>query len=200
MPTHTENMEDLLQNILSELEELNSKEGDLYYKEWHPMTFQFYVKGYQIRDPLFGTSKWGFQKLNNDDLQLDFDYEFDSLQAHTENRQYNASFRLVINGLSYPNKERIASEYAPNYDDWQEFIAHNYCYQRAFRFARIWLYQSNHGYGDYPFKMRVNKGWTLNFDIFQTSTNNYWHFLIINGWKLHTVNKNFIKKLEKAII
>lgn len=194
-----ENSKEVLLDILEQLKQLNTKEHDLYYKEWHPMSFQFYVKGYYVRDPVFGTNKWGFVRLNQNDLILDFDYEFDSIQTHTENRQYNTAFRLIINKKAFPPKERIASEYEPNYDDWQEFLGHNYCYQHPYRFGREWLYQSNHGIADYPFKMVVKKNWSLNFDIFQSSTSYYWHFMVINGWKLHTVNKDFIKQIEGAI-
>ncbi len=192
-----ENKEILL-SILEQLEKLNTSAHDLYYKEWFPITFQFYAKGQYIRDPHFGSSKWGFKKLNLANLTYDFDYEFHSLYAHTENRQYNSAFKLVINDVPYPNIERIASEYS-NYDNWQEFVAHNYCYERPFRFCRIVSHQSNHGHADYPFEMVVKKPWDLNFEFFQTSTSNYWHFLQIHGWKLHSVNKKFIKELEGII-
>lgn len=192
----------VLGDILDQLKQLNDKQDISYYKEWHPMVFQFYVKGYYVNDPQFGTNKWGFKRLNQDPLELDFDYEFHSLYAHTENRQYNSAFRLVLNGMSYPDIARMASEYS-NYDNWQIYQGHNYCYQRAFRFARIWLYQSNHGHGEYPFKQVMKKPWNLNFDIFQSSTSYYWHFLQINGWKLHSVKSEdmglLVKELEELV-
>lgn len=184
----------VLNSILEELQKLNKKDEKLFYKEWYPLAFQFYVKGYYVNDPEFGTNKWGFVKLDLDDLKLDFDYEIHSLYAHTENRQYNASFKLILDGKSYPNVERIASEYS-QYTDWKEYTGHNYCYQRSYRFARIWLYQSNHGHGEYPFIMTMKAPWTLNFEIFQTTTSYYWHFLQIQGWKLHPIEKESLEDL-----
>ena len=165
----TKNTNELLENILAQLKLLTQEKEAKYYKEWFPMIFQFYVKGYYVNDPVFGTNKWGFVKLDQSALQLNYDYEFHSLYTHTQERQYDPAFRLVINGVSYPDTERIASEDA-QFDDWVEYAGHNYCYERAYRFARIWLYQSNYGYGDYPFILEVKKPWTLNFDIFQTTT------------------------------
>lgn len=189
---------EILNNILEQLKLLNAKDEIKFYKEWYPLSFQFYVKGYYVNDDNFGTNKWGFKKLDLDDLKFDFDYEFDSLYAHTENRQYNPSFRLVLNGQSIPDVERIASEYS-QYTDWKEYAGHNYCYQRSYRFALIWLYQSNHGYGHYPFKQVMEAPWTLNFDIFQTTTSYYWQWLQINGWILHPIQKQSREELISEI-
>ena len=155
----------ILQEILQELKSLNQKQDTKYYKEWYPMTFQFYAKGHTINDDHFGSSKWGFRRIKNNPLRLNYDYEFDSLYLHTEESTYAKAIRLVINGMPHPEVERLASDY-DNYDDWQEFIAHNYCYERGFRFCVKKEQNTSYGYAEYPFKMTVKAPWTLNFDWF----------------------------------
>lgn len=194
--THTNRMEILLEGILKQLKTLNRKQGDEYYKEWYPMTFQFYAKGQYVKDPHFGTSKWGFKRLQNDPLRLNYNYEFDSLYLHTEECTYAKAIRLVINGMPYPEIERMASDYE-NYDDWQEFIGHNYCYERGFRFCVKKEQNTSYGYAEYPFKMTVKAPWTLNFDWFSTTTSDKWGYLIILGWKLHKIQSVELEELRE---
>lgn len=192
----------ILKDILSELEKLNQKQDVKFYKEWYPLFFHFNSKGYQITDANYGASKWGFRKIENKDLKLDFDYEFHSLDLHTENRNYKPAIRLILNGSVYPNVQRIVSDEG-SFDDWVEFEGHNYNYQRVYQFSDQESYQSNMGRAHYPFKMTIHRPWQLNFEFFQTSTSTYWHTLTINGWRLHPIEdkkvENIVSDLEKIV-
>ncbi|GAG87545.1 unnamed protein product, partial [marine sediment metagenome] len=87
--------------------------------------------------------------------------------------------------------------YAP-YVYYREYTGHNYNYMRCFQFSKI--HNQQYGQAEYPFKMIVNKNWTLNFEFFQTSTSNYWHYLMIFGWKLHYhETEDLIKELKEAV-
>lgn len=193
-----ENKEILL-SILEELKKSNERERTPYYKEWFPFVFHIYMAGKYVRDPTFGTNKWGFNKIENKDLHYDFPYEFHSLKLYTEYNQYKPAIRLIVNGTVYPTKQVLLSNYS-TYDDWQEFVGHNYNYQRAYMFWSRQGMQSGHGYADYPFKMVVPANWTLNFSFFMTSTSAQWHQLEIMGWKLHYKSVDYIQELEEAII
>ncbi len=189
----------LLGKILKELEKLNSREGESDLREWYPLFFTFYVKGAYVDDDKYGANKWGFKKMNNDDLKYDFDYQFNSLTLHTEARSYKPALRMVINGKNYPETQIIVSN-ENDFNNWQEFLGHNYSYQRAFQFSLVESYQSNFGYGQYPFKMLVKANWTLNFEIFMATNSLYWHTLEIEGWKIHETKKERISELEDLVI
>ncbi len=45
----------------------------------------------------------------------------------------------------------------------------------------------------------MKKPWTLNFDIFQTTTSYNWHFLQIHGWKLHPIQKEQLEELTEEL-
>lgn len=193
----TQDKSNTLDLILEQLIKLNQKQDVKYRKEWYPLFFHFYTKGYYVADPSYGTNKWGFKRIPGlNDLKLDFDYEFHSLELHTENRTYKPALRLIINGSVYPNVQRIVSG-ENNFDGFREFQGHNYNYQRCYQFSNVETYQSGYGSAHYPFKMIVERPWFLNFEIFQTTTSVYWHTLVINGWRLHPIEK---EKIEELII
>ena len=176
----------LLEKILKELKTIRKQNIQPDSKEWFPLTFSFYVKG-QTGTTKVGTV-WIYKDVFPIDkiLKYDFSYEFYSLDLTTRNRNYNPSIRLIINGNRYPQNHRFASsdENSPWYNN-AIFQGHNYDYQREYSFFKTAHYQSNWGSSHYDFKMVVNPNWTLNFEYYCTTTSWYFHFLMINGWKLH---------------
>jgi len=197
---------EVLNDILLQLKLLNQKSEEKYYKKWSPFSFQFYFKGGYVYDEEFGSSKWGFIPLDDsyyqlkEPMRLEYDYEFHSLQSFTQNRTYNPAFRLIINGESYPEEAHIFYKGTDrDSDQLLVYRGHNYSYDREYKFARVWLYQSNHGIGEYPFKMVVDAPWTLSFMVFQTTTSYYWHFLQINGWRLYPLESRNLEELTTEI-
>lgn len=186
----------VLDSILEELKKLNQKQDIKYRKEWYPLCFNFYAKGGYVADPTHGTNKWGYRKIDQPDLKLDFDYEFHSLDMHTEYKDYKPALMLIINGARYPNVQRFASD-QNSFDEWREFQGHNFNYQRFFQFNMYHTGDSNEGSAHYPFKMTVKKPWNLNFDYFSTSTSYHFHILVINGWRLYPIES---KEIEELII
>jgi len=191
------NVECLLEQILNQLKTPDKEKGQPVRREWFPMMFHLYAKGTYVSDPNYGTSKWGFAKVEPTDLKMDFDYEFDSVMFKTENMSYKPAFQLMINGKRYPEYTRMCSAYT-TYTGWKKYTGHNYDYKRCYMAWMVDDYFSNHAHGIYPLKMIVRKPWNFNIAFFATTTSNYWYSVEIMGWKLFYDDAEVLKELENV--
>lgn len=199
-------MKDLKQLI--RLQRIKLTEDLLYAKEWYPMYFILGCEG----DSSYGKWRYTYYGSNSkketpliDKLNTyPFAYQFDSIHMQTQTRNYYPSIRLNINGQLYPCNgafQFIHKDIGPSATvpggafGVYERQTQNYHHGRMFA---AWMradYQSNWGGGDYPFKLKVDKDWVLNFYCYATGTSSVWVHLLINGWKLRIRSQDEIRDI-----
>jgi len=190
---------------LIRLQRIKLEDDLLYTKEWHPLYFLVLCDG----DSSYGKWRYTYYGSNSkkeiplidEKNTFPYAYQFHSLQMVTKQRNYYPSMRLNINGTLYPSTNKhtafqfIQKDIA---DDgaFGEYERKQQNYEHGRMYAG-WMkshYQSNWADAEYPFKLKVDKDWVLNFYCYATGTNTYIH-LLINGWKLRLRSQDEIRDI-----
>jgi len=187
---------------LIRLQRIKLEDDLLYTKEWWPMYFLILCDG----DSSYGRWRYTYYGSNSKKETpfrdkrntYPFAYQFDSIQMVTKNRNYYPSIRLDINGQRYPCNLAFQFLQKDISDDgaFGEYERKTQNYEHGRMYA-AWMkshYQSNWADAEYPFKLKVDKDWVLNFYCYATGTNVYVH-LLINGWKLRLRSQDQIREI-----
>ena len=193
---------------LIRLQRVKLEEELLYTREWHPLYFLILCDG----DSSYGRWRYTYYGSNSKTQTplvdkantYPYAYQFHSIQMVTKNRNYYPSIRLNINGKLYPStKKQTAFQFIQKdiaddgaFGEYERKVQ-NYEHGRMFAAWMKSHYQSNWADAEYPFKLKVDKNWVLNFYCYATGTNVYVH-LLINGWKLRERSKDAIAEILEA--